>query len=102
MNDAWDPDDESINEIDCAEVPRYEPPDWISTNWLEAEVWNAILDDTSGCTEEDIDKYGDDFEDPPDVDDDEEDEEESRRSTFTLLVEMRPLLGELLGGRPIP
>ena len=34
-----------------------------------------------------------------DVDDEEEwDEEKQMRSTFTLLVEMKPLLGELMGG----
>jgi hypothetical protein len=101
MIDARDPDDESRDEIVCSEVPRYDPPDWISTDWLETELWNAILDDTPGCTDEDIDKYDDGFEDSLNVDDDEEDEEEKRRSTFTLLVGMRPLLGELLGGPPI-
>ena len=103
MADALDPEDESTEEIDCSEVPRYDPPDWISSDCLETELWNAILDDNPGSTDEDIDKYDDAFEDPPDVDDvEEEDEEEERRSTFTLLVGMRPVLGELLGGPPIP
>lgn len=102
MADALDPDDETIGEIDCSEIPRYDPPNWISTDWLETELWNAILDDTPGSTDEVIDEYDDGFEDPLDVDDDEEDEEEKRRATFTLSVGMRPLLGELLGGPPIP
>ena len=99
MIDALDPDDESIDEIHCSDVPRYDPPDWISTDQLETELWNAIMEDTTGCTDEDIDNYDDAFEDSLGLDDD---EEEQRRSTFTLLVGMRPLLGELLGGPPIP
>src|SRR4051794_36828512 len=53
MADALDPDD---GEIDFSEVPRYDPPDWISTDSLETEIWNAILDDNRGSTEEDIDR----------------------------------------------
>jgi len=60
------------------------------------------MEDTPSSTDEEIDKYDDGFEDSLDVGGDDEDDEEKRRSTFTLLVGMRPLLGELLGGPPIP
>ena len=102
MIDTLDPDDELIDKTHCSEVPRYDPPAWISTDQLETELWNAIMEDTPGCTDEDIDNYDDGFEDSLDEDDDDDDEEEQRRSAFTLLVEMRPLLGDLLGGPPIP
>ncbi len=99
MVEALDPDDESI-EVDCSQVPRYDPPDWISTDQLDSELWNAIMEDTPGCSEEDLDNCDDRFEGLLDAEDDEEDEEEHRRSTFTLLVGMRPFLGEILAGPP--
>ena len=95
-----DPDDDSITDMQCSEVPRFNPPDWISTDLLETELWNAIAEDSAGCTDEEIDNFDDEFEDSLDICDDEYDEEEHRRSAFTLLIGTRPLLGELLGGPP--
>jgi hypothetical protein len=100
MEDEQSPDDQSIIGTHSSTVPRYDPPDWVSTDLLETELFNAIMEDTPGCTDEDIDNYDDSLDEFPDEEDDEEDEEEKRQSTFTLLVEMRPLLGELLGGPP--
>jgi hypothetical protein len=100
MECAQSPDDESTIETHCSEVQRYDPPNWVSTDLLETELWNAIMEDTPGCTDEDIDNYDESLDEFPDEEDDEEDEEEKRQSIFTLLVGMRPLLSELLGGPP--
>jgi hypothetical protein len=98
LESALSPDDESTIETHCPEVQRYDPPNWVSTDLLETEFLNAILEETPGCTDEDIDNYVESPDEFPDMKDDEEDEEEKRQSIFTMLVRMRPLLGELLGG----
>jgi hypothetical protein len=74
-----------------------DPPDWVSTDQLEAELWNAIMEDSSGSCDED--EVFEEFEDTLD-DDDYEDEDEQRQSTLRLLSIMRPQLAELLGGPP--
>lgn len=99
MKDSHDPDEESTSEPRYTAAPRYDPPEWISTEQLDTDLLNAIIEDTPRYADEDIDDYDDGFDESLDVENDEEDdEEEHRRSTFTLLVGMRPLLGELLGG----
>ncbi|MGB7548578.1 MAG: hypothetical protein WBM14_12575 [Terracidiphilus sp.] len=76
---------------------EYDPPDWISTDQLETELWNAIMEDSSGsCDEDEVFEEIDDSLD----DDDYEDEAEQRRSTLRLLSMMRRQLAELLGGPP--
>jgi hypothetical protein len=100
MEDVQSPDDESTIEMHCLEIPRYDPPDWVNTDLLETELLIAILEDTPGCTDEDIDNYVESPDEFPDMEDDREDEEEKRQSIFTMLVGIRPLLGELLGGPP--
>lgn len=102
MVDARDLDDDSIHQTRHLEGPRYQPPDWISTDELECELWNAIMEDGPGGSDEDIDNYDDSFCDTLDADDYDEDEEKLRRLTFSLLVGIRPLLGEVLGGPPAP
>jgi len=98
MECAQSSDDESTIATHCSEVQRYNPPNWVSTDLLETELWNSIMEDTPGCTEEDIDNYVESLDEFPDEEDEEEDEEEKRQSIFTMLVGIRPLLGELLGG----
>src|SRR5271165_1721815 len=98
MECAKSPDDESTIETHRSEVQRDDPPGWVSTDLLETELWNSIMEDTPGCTDEEIDNYDDSLDEFPDEEDEEEDEEEKRQSIFTMLVGMRPLLGELLGG----
>jgi hypothetical protein len=91
MNDM---NSEGQNNTEHERVAVYDPPDWITTEQLDAELFNAIMEDSSGITGEeegdfeDIDAYFDD-------EYDEEDEAEQRRSTFQLLVLMRPQLAAL-------
>jgi hypothetical protein len=76
---------------------KCDPLDLITTDQLETELWNAIMEDSSGSCNE-----GEVFEEIEDTldDDDYEDEAEQRRSTLRLLSDMRPQLAELLGGPP--
>ena len=77
----------------------FDPPDWITTDELENELFNAIMaDSTTNCDEE----YGDfdEFDDYLADDEEDESEVEKRRSTLRLLAAMRPQLAELLGGPP--
>src|ERR1017187_774976 len=60
-----------------AQIVEYDPPDWISTDQLETELWNAIMDDYSGSSDES--EVFEEIEDTLD-DDDYEDEAEQRRS----------------------
>jgi hypothetical protein len=76
---------------------EYDPPDWITTEQLEIELWNAIMDDSSGSCDDD--EAYDEIEDTLD-DDDFDDKDEQRRATLRLLSIMRPQLAELLGGPP--
>jgi hypothetical protein len=74
----------------------YDPAAWITTEQLDAELWNAIMEDSSGsCDEEsDCSEIGDDLAE----DEDYEDEADERRSMLRLLATLRPRLAELLGG----
>jgi hypothetical protein len=80
-----------------AQTMEYDPPGWITTDELETELWNAIMEDSSGSCDED--EVFEEIEDTLD-DGDYEDEAEQRRSTLRLLSDMRPQLAELLGGSP--
>ena len=96
MDDAmdWNPEDG----IERPQLMVYDPPNWVTTDLLETELWNAIMEDFSA----DRDEESDDFEEIDDFFDDEEDEDEDeqRRSTLKLLATLRPQLAELLGGPP--
>jgi hypothetical protein len=86
------------NNNDQIQVATCDPHNWISTEQLEIELFNAIIQKSKGITGDediefdDIDEYFDD--------EDEEDERGQRRSTLRLLAMMRPQLGELLGAPP--
>jgi hypothetical protein len=92
MDPGWN------HNTDQGRVATCDPPNWISTEQLETELLNAIMDDSNGIPDDedidiqDIDEYFDE--------DDKEDETEHRRSTLRLLALMRPQLGELLGAPP--
>jgi hypothetical protein len=47
MNEPEDPDNETTVEVEQPS-PSYTPPDWISTDQLDTELWNAIMEDTRG------------------------------------------------------
>jgi hypothetical protein len=84
------------NNADQERVANYDPPAWITSEQLNADLFNAIMENSSGITGEEegdfeeIDAY---FED----DYDEEDEADQRRSALRLLALMKPQLAELLG-----
>ncbi|MGA3133837.1 MAG: hypothetical protein ABSD59_24000 [Terracidiphilus sp.] len=81
------------------EHAAYDPPKWITTDQLDAELYNAVMEDSSAFSDNEdgafaeIDEY---FEE----DDDCEDEVEERRSILWLLGQMRHHLAELLGRPP--
>jgi hypothetical protein len=83
------------NKIEQGLVTICDPPNWISTEQLDAELFNANIEESKGFTgDEDldlveIDEYFDE--------EDNEGEAEQRRSTLRLLSLMRPQLVELLG-----
>lgn len=64
MNNAPDPRNEPLSDCRCPATQRSNPPDLISTDRLEAELFNAIMQANPGCTEEDIDNYDDSLDDP--------------------------------------
>ena len=95
MDDTRDRDAEDrkdrLQPVDC------DPVGWMTTEEMEAELYNAIMADSSAT----IDEESEDFEEVDDyLDGDEEceDEVEQRRSTLSLLATLRPQLAELLGG----
>ena len=68
-------------------VRSFDPPAWISTDDLEDDLFNAIMEDST-CSCEDDEAF-----DETEVvldDDDFEDEDEPRRGTLRLLSTMRP------------
>lgn len=78
------------------QLTEHDPPNWITTQQLEAELWNAIAEDSTTNFDEDSD-----FEEIDEClgDDEEyEDEANERRSILRLLATMRQQLAELLGG----
>jgi hypothetical protein len=99
MDEPEDRDSETTI-ADKEPIPRYDPPDWITTEELDVELFNGIMEDSSGSA---MDETGD-WESEPDDFLEAEDiyasEAERRQSAFNLLIGMRPLLGELLGGPP--
>jgi hypothetical protein len=97
MDEPEDPD----NETTIAEqqpIARYNPPGWITTDQLETELWNAIMEDTSGSAKDETEDWNDEPGECFEEEDIYSSEAEQRQSTFNLLIGMKPLLGELLGG----
>lgn len=84
---------------DPGQVSTYDPPSWITTDDLEAELFNAIVDDTFSIPGIEDDAYAE-IDDHFGDDDDFEDEAEERRSILRLLGLLRPQLADLLGGPP--
>ena len=80
------------------QVATCDPLHWMSTEQLEIELFNAIVEDSTGVTDDEnldfdeVDVYFDEA--------DEEDETEQRSSTLRLLALMRPQVVELLGAPP--
>lgn len=70
------------------------PADWVRTEVLECELWNAIAEDLSRLLDEEADYDGDD--DSVLLGDDFEDEDELRGSLFRQLADLRSELGYLL------
>jgi hypothetical protein len=94
MNDM-SPEDH--NKLGQEQVGIYDPPIWITTDQLETELFNAIMEDSGGVTDDEEGDF-DEIDAHFDNQDDEEDEAEHRRSTLRLLALMRPQLAALLGG----
>jgi hypothetical protein len=89
------------NEADqTPEPPRLEldPPAWISTDWLDTELFNAIMEDPANAGDEEnfVEEIGDSRDESG-----YEDETGQRRSQLRLLATMRPQLAELIGGPPV-
>jgi hypothetical protein len=97
MDDTRDRDAEDGNEqlqpADC------DPVGWMTTEALEAEIFNAIMADSSGTGDEESEDF-EDVDDHFDGDEENEDEAEQRRSALRVLATLRPQLSELLGGPP--
>jgi len=96
MEDTMDWDSE--DRIERPQQVDYHPPDWVTTDQLDTELWNAIMGDFSTGSDEE----SDDIEKIDGLigEDDYEDEDEQRRSSLRLLATLRPQLAELLGGPP--
>ena len=97
MDDTRDRDaedgKEQLQPADC------DPVGWMTTEELEAELFNAIMADSSATIDEESEEFGE-VDDYLDGDEEFEDEAEQRRSTLSLLATLRPQLAELLGGPP--
>jgi hypothetical protein len=95
MDDTRDRDaeegKEQLQPADC------EPVGWMTTEELEAELFNAIMADSSGTGDEESEDF-EEVDDYLDGDEEYEDEAEVRRSTLMILATLRPQLAELLGG----
>jgi hypothetical protein len=100
MNVPEDPDSETTVE-EGQPSPSYTPPDWISTDQLDTQLWNAIMEDTRGNATDEPENWKEEFDVCLDEEDLDSSEAEQRQSSFNLLIDMRPLLGELLGGPTI-
>ena len=91
----WDPE----YGTEQPQLMENDPVDWITTEDLDGELFNAVIADSSASRDEE----SEDFEDIDEyLGDDEEyaDEAEQRRSTLGLLATLRPQLAELLGAPP--
>jgi hypothetical protein len=97
MDDTRDRDAEDGNEqlqpADC------DPVGWMTTEDLEAELFNAIMADSSGTDDEESEEL-EDVDYHFEGDEEHEDDAELRRSTLRVLATLRPQLAELLGGPP--
>ena len=97
MDDTRDRDAENgkgrLQPVDC------DPVGWMTTDELEAELFNAIMADSSGTGDEESEEF-EDVDDHFDSDEENEDEAEQRRSALRVLATLRPQLAELLGGPP--
>jgi hypothetical protein len=74
--------------------PELAAADWVSTNLLDYELWNAITEEYSGSCED-----ASDYDDTDELVEPEEelmDEAEERNRTLRLLADLRPQLAELL------
>ena len=97
MDDTIDPDEQK--EFKDPETGNDNPPAWISTDELEKELFNAIVEDTSSARDGDSEAYAE-FDEDFSGEEDYEDEDDRRRSALRLLATMRPQLAELLGAQP--
>jgi hypothetical protein len=86
-------------EFKGSQVENDNPPDWISTDRLETELFNAIVEDTSSARDGDSEN-GAEIEEDLGGDEEYEDDDERRRSALRVLATMRPQLAKLLGARP--
>src|ERR1022692_3287782 len=100
MNEPEGPDNETTVEVEQP-GPSYTPPDWISTDQLDTELWNAIMEDTRSTATNEPENWKEEFDVCLTEEDLDSSEAEQRQSSFNLLIDMRPLLGELLGGPTI-
>src|ERR1017187_9598104 len=96
MNVPEDPDSETTVE-EGQSSPSYTPPDWISTDQLDTELWNAIMEDSRGNATVEPENREEEFDVWLDEEDLDSSEAEQRESSFNLLIDIRPLLGKLLG-----
>ncbi len=95
MDDTMDEDE--ATETQFIQSAQQGPADWVSTDNLECEVWNAIADDcATTCDEVDVGSY-DEIGEPSSVEDEFADEAEERGCLFRQLTRLRPHLAELLG-----
>jgi hypothetical protein len=74
--------------------PELGPADWVSTDLLNYELWNAITEEFSGSCEDASDH--DDTDEFLEPEAELMDEAEERNRTLILLADMRPQLAELL------
>jgi hypothetical protein len=97
MDDTIDPDGQG--EFKGPEDGNGNPAEWIRTDELEAEVFNAIVEEASSTRDGDSEDY-EEIDEDFDSEEEFEDEEEQRRSALRVLATMRPQLAELLGAQP--
>ncbi len=80
----------------------HDPPDWITTDQLETELYNAIMTDSAASPNEEDGNFAEmDEYFAGEAEEAEEDEAERRRSLLRLLGLIRPRLTDLLGGPPV-
>jgi len=72
----------------------YSPPDWLSTQDIEQELFRAVIADSNRPRAQAKFQRIDDYF----AADEPETEVQYRRSLLRLLAELRPLLAELVGG----
>ena len=77
--------------------PEYDLADWVPTDLLETELFNAIMADSSAASEEN--DFVEDY-DCLRYEDGYQDEADQRKSELRVLSTLRPQLAELFGGPP--